>query len=174
MLTAQNSTPYRVETSHHRQSFASARRSSSASSRARPRPAASSSRLNRARQTRRQLARPTCNPLLIMRFTAFPPPPPHPITLITAALALASTARRRARVVPPTRRVRVAIGVRPNAASSFVFARARAPSAPCARVIAAIASVDIGCSTGRARACDGAGASRARRIVVPARFRTKQ
>jgi hypothetical protein len=35
----------------------------------------------------------TCNPLLIMRLTAFPPPPPHPITLIFAPFAETWTTR---------------------------------------------------------------------------------
>lgn len=50
---------------------------------------------HRAPRIVKRIAR-TCNPLEIIRFTAFPPPPPHPMTLIFAALARTSTPARRA------------------------------------------------------------------------------
>ena len=139
VFRAQNSTPYvatflsqsvsTIEARFHRLPSTHARRTIHRT----PSSLARVSRLAPSRLRVVQSVCRTCNPLSIIRFTAFPPPPPHPITLIFAPPALATTrAPRVARAPRPSSLPRAIIARRPGARAIFIVPRSRAVPASAA------------------------------------------
>lgn len=138
VFRAQNSTPYvatflsqsvsTIEARFHRLPSTHARRTIH-------RTPSSLARVSRLAPSRLRVVRSvcrTCNPLSIIRFTAFPPPPPHPITLIFAPPALATTRAPRVARAPRPSSLPRAIARRPGARAIFILPRSRAVPASAA------------------------------------------
>ena len=138
VFRAQNSTPYvatflsqsvlTIEARFHRLPSTQARRTIHRT----PSSLARVSRLAPSRLRVVQSVCRTCNPLSIIRFTAFPPPPPHPITLIFAPPALATTRAPRVARAPRPSSLPRAIARRPGARAIFIVPRSRAVPASAA------------------------------------------